>query len=280
MKARPALVNRCEAAMFPVVMTFFDRLERRCGWLAFPGFLRYYALFHVLVYVLQLIRPDIREIFEFDRAKIFSGEIWRVATMFFAGSQFGTFNALNLLLLICAVNFVFMVSDGLERAWGSFKASLFYYTGIGLVLFANFAYPISIPSSGITLFGAAFLAFATLFPKVEILLLFILPVQVRFLGVLMAAGILFNIMGQPILWPFYLMAFANYFIWAGIPALRGTARMIEAGQRKSRFNAAKTPTTEAFHTCSICEKTDVSHPQDEFRIGQDGEEYCGDHLPQ
>ena len=265
--------------MFPGVMIFLDRFERRCGWLAFPGFLRYYALFHILVYVLQIIRPDIVELFEFDRAKIFSGEIWRVVTMFFAGSQFGTFNAVNLLLLIFAVSFVFMVSDGLENAWGSFKATLFYYTGIGLVLAANFLYPVDIPSSGVVLFGAAFLAFATLFPKVEILLLFFLPVQVRFLGFLMAAGLLLNVIGKPILLPFYLVAYANYFIWAGIPALRGTARAMESGQRKKRFNAAKTPASEAFHTCVICEKTDVSHPQDEFRIGHDGEEYCGDHLP-
>jgi hypothetical protein len=266
--------------MFPPDMTVFDRLERRFGWLAFPGFLRYYALFHVLVFVLQIIRPDIGQLFEFDRAKIFSGEIWRVATMFFAGSQFGTFNPVSLLLLIFAVSFVFMVSDGLENAWGSFKASLFYYTGIGLVLLANFVYPVGIPSSGVALFGAAFLAFATLFPKVEILLMFILPVQVRFLGILMAAGILLNVAGQPVLLPFFLVAFTNYFIWAGIPALRGTARAIESGQRKKRFNAAKTPASEAFHTCVICEKTDVSHPHDEFRIGHDGEEYCGDHLPQ
>lgn len=72
-------------------MTVFDRLERRFGWLAFPGFLRYYALFNVLVFVLQIIRPDIGHFFEFDRAKIFSREFWRVATMFFVGSQFGTF---------------------------------------------------------------------------------------------------------------------------------------------------------------------------------------------
>jgi hypothetical protein len=54
-------------------MTIFDRMERRFGWLSFPGFLRYYALFHVLVFVLQYIRPDIGEVLEFDRAKILSG---------------------------------------------------------------------------------------------------------------------------------------------------------------------------------------------------------------
>lgn len=267
-------------------MTLFDRLERRWGWLAFPGFLRYYALFHVLVFVLQLIRPDMGEILEFDRAKIFSGEIWRVATMFFANSEFGNPRSpVAIIFLIFAVNFVFMVGDGLENAWGTFKASLFYYTGIVLVLAANFAYSAviremsAIPLSGTMLYASAFLAFCTLFPKVEILLMMIIPVQVRFLGMLMAGGLLLSMISAPILLPFFIMALANYLLWAGIPALRGTVRVIEAGKRKKRFNSAKGPASEAFHTCVVCNKTDVSDPHAEFRIGLDGEEYCTGHLP-
>lgn len=267
--------------MLPPDMTIFDRLERRFGWLAFPGFLRYYALFHVLVFVLQIIRPDIGQLLEFDRAKIFSGEIWRVATMFFANSEFGNpRNPVAIIFLICAVNFVFMVNDGLEGAWGTFKSTLFYYTGILLALIANFVYPVAIPASGIALYGAAFLAFATLFPKVEIRLFMIIPVQVRFLGILAAAGILLNAIGQPILLPFFLAAFANYFIWAGIPALRGSVRVIGAGQRKKHFHSAKTADAAAFHTCAACEKTDISDPHEEFRIGGDGREFCAGHLPE
>ncbi len=260
-------------------MSIFDRLERRCGWLAFPGFLRYYALFHILVYVLQIIRPGIGELLEFDRAKIFSGEVWRIATMFFASSHFGAFSPMTIIFLIFAVNFVFMVGDGLEGAWGVFKSSLFYYTGILLVLIANFVYPLAIPTSGSVLYAAAFLAFATLFPKVQIMLFFIIPVQIRFLGMLAGLLIVLTIVAAPILLPFYLVALANYFIWAGIPALRGTVRILEAGQRKKRFNAGKIPASEAFHTCVVCKKTDVSDPQLEFRTGQNGEEYCTEHLP-
>lgn len=266
-------------------MTLFDRLERRWGWLAFPSFLRYYALFHVLVFVLQLIRPDIGEILEFDREKIFSGEIWRIATMFFANSEFGNPRSITaMIFLFFAVNFVFMVGDGLENAWGIFKASLFYYTGIVLVLAANFAYSFAfsggVPLSGTVLYASAFLAFCTVFPKVEILLLFIIPVQVRFLGMLMAAGFLIAIISAPILLSFFSVAFANYFIWAGIPALRGTARVIGSGKRKKRFNSGKLPASEAFHTCAVCRKTEVSDPNMEFRTGPDGEEYCTAHLPQ
>ena len=260
-------------------MNIFDRLERRWGWLAFPGFLRFYALFHILVYVLQIIRPDLGQVLEFDRGKIFSGEVWRVATMFFATSHFGTLSPVSIIFLIFAVNFLFMVNDGLEGAWGVFKATLFYYAGILLIWIANFAYPFPIPSSGTVLYVSAFLAFATLFPKMEILLFFIIPVQIRFLGMLAAAGIVITVLESPGMFPFYVLGLTNYFVWAGIPTLRGTVRILESGQRKKRFNSGKIPASEAFHACVVCQKTDVSDPHLEFRIGTDGAEYCTEHLP-
>ena len=64
-----------------------------------------------------------------------------------------------------------MVSDGLENAWGSFKASLFYYTGIVLVLLANFVYSVADPvERGGALRRRPSSPSATLFPKMEILL--------------------------------------------------------------------------------------------------------------
>jgi hypothetical protein len=266
--------------MLRAAMSIFDRLERRWGWLAFPGFLRYYALFQVMVFVLQLFRPGITGVLAFDRDKIFAGEIWRVATMFFANGQFGSPSIMAILLLFFAVNFVFMVSDGLEGAWGSFKATLFYYAGILLALVANFIYPIAIPFSGMTLFAASFLAFATLFPKAEILLFFIIPVQIRILGFIMGVGILMTLAKLPILMPFFVLTFANWFFWAAVPALRGTALLVDAAKRQKSFSAAKGADSEAFHSCIICGKTDLTDPQAEFRIGKDGEEYCVEHLPE
>lgn len=266
--------------MIPRNMNFFDRLERRWGWLAFPGFLRYYALFQVLVFVLRLFRPDISAILAFDREKILQGEVWRVATFFFADGDFGPPGIISILLLIFAVNFVFMVSDGLEGAWGCFKATLFYYTGILFALLANFVYPFPVPYSGMTLFAASLLAFATLFPRVEILLYFIIPIQIRFIGILTGLGILLAMIQSPILIPFFGMTLMNYLTWVAIPTLRGTARVLDASKRKQRFNAAKLPNAAAFHTCAVCQKTDVSDPHLEFRIGRNGEEYCTDHLPE
>ncbi|MEO5714188.1 MAG: hypothetical protein ABIT37_11940 [Luteolibacter sp.] len=258
-------------------MMVFDKLERRFGWLSFPGFLRFYALFHVLVFVIRFIRPEIGLMLDFDRAKIHSGEFWRVVTFFFATGA-GRPTITSILFLACGVNFAFMVSDGLEGAWGVFKTSLFYYTGVILLIAVNFIYPDDLPLSGLMLFGSAFLAFATLFPKVEILLAMVLPVQVGILGIIEAVALLLMVMKTPVLLPFVIVALANYIFWVGIPAWRGTARVIEAGQRKPRFTAAKGPAGDAFHTCATCERTDVSDPGMEFRVGGDGREYCIDHL--
>ena len=260
-------------------MISFERWERRFGWLSFPGLLRYFAILHVLVFFIQMFRPEIFLMLDFDRGKILSGEVWRIITGFFAVSQFGGPSPASVILLIFAVNFAFMVNDGLESEWGSFKTSLFCYCGMLTILIANLILPHAMPFSGLLLYASAFLAFAVLFPKVEILLFLIIPVKVGLLGIVTGALIVISVLSSPIQIPFVCLSLSNFFLWAGIPALRGTARAVGAVQRRQRFNAAKVPAGEAFHACSTCGRTDSSHPLLDFRVGQDGLEYCEEHLP-
>ena len=261
-------------------MTMINRLESRFAWISCPGFLRYYAIFHAVVFAIQIFRPEMAQMFEFDRAKILAGEFWRVFTMFFAVSEFGKPGFLTIIFLFFAVNFAFMISDSLEGAWGEFKTSLFFYLGILLILAANFIYPTNIPRSAFALYASAFLAFCTVSPRLEIMLFFVIPVQVRFLGMFQVVLILFMVLGSPMLIPFMLMAFTNYLIFAGIPALKGTAKSMESVARKKSFNASKVAQGEAFHTCCVCQRTDVSNRELEFRVGSDGKEYCTEHLPE
>lgn len=271
------LVNRRDLAMF-CPMISFDQLERRFGWLSFPGFLRFYVLMHALVYVLQIVRPDIGFILDFDRDKILTGEVWRIVTFLFSSSGFSGVGVMGAVFFYFMVMIAFMMSDALESAWGVFKTSLFYYCGIACLVVANFVLPVSVPGSGFLLYGSAFFAFATLFPRVEFLIFFILPVQVRFLAMIQAVGLLLGVFSAWIMLPYFLLAYANYIFWAGIPALRGTARIIEATQRRKRFNSAKTQQEDSFHSCVSCDRTEVTDPGLEFRVGSDGREYCADHI--
>jgi len=260
-------------------MAFIDRFERRLGWLAFPGFLRYYALFHVMVYALQMFNPEIGGILSFDRQKILGGEIWRLVTFLFASSGATGFSPLGVIFLFFMVMIAFLMSDSLEGAWGVFRASMFFYMGIFGLIVANFFLPVFAPLSGFLLYQSAFFAFATLFPRVEFRLFLIIPVQVRYLAILLAVVTVAPIFGALVWLPFFLLAFANYLLFAGIPALRGGVRLAGAANRRKKFNANKLPESEAFHRCATCGKTDASDPALEFRVGTDGEEYCEEHLP-
>jgi hypothetical protein len=261
-------------------MSRIDQLERRLGWLSFPGFLRFYAILHALVYVLQMVRSDIGMLLEFDRARILSGEVWRVVTFLFSSSGFAGMGLMGAVFFYFMVTIAFMMSDALEGAWGVFRTSLFYYCGILGLIVANFLLPGAMEGSGFLLYGASFFAFATLFPRVEFLMFFILPVQIRFLAWIQAGVLVLGILNSWILLPFYILCYANYLIWAGIPALRGTASVIESAKRRRRFNAAKEPEEESFHVCSVCGRTDASDPHLEFRVGSNGREYCDEHLPE
>ena len=261
-------------------MLFLDKWERKFGWLSFPGLLKYYALFHVLVYLLQIVNPSIGEILDFNRAKIMNGEVWRAFTFLFADSGSGGLGAFGALFLFFMVMIAIMMNDSLEGAWGAFRTSIFHYTAfVGLIL-ANFLYPVPMPSSGFFVYSSAFFAFATLFPKHEFMMFLIIPVQVRWLAILFGALLIIGIFPNPIYFGFLLLGFANYLLWAGIPALRGQARVVKSVARKRQFDKHKLNDGEAFHRCKVCGRTELSDPELEFRMAGDGEEYCVDHLPE
>lgn len=260
-------------------MRFAAWLESRSGWLSFPGFLRYYALMHALVYVLQVFRPDIGSLLEFDRGRILSGEVWRLVTFLFSSSGFAGIGAIGILFFVFMVMIAFMMNDALEEAWGVFRTSIFHYCGVAGLVLANFLFPGAMPGSGFLIYGTSFFAFATLFPKVEFLMFFILPVQVRFLAMLQAGLMALSALGDPRLLVFFAIGCANYLVFAGIPALRGTARVIGSGRRNRKFQRAKEPVEASFHSCAACDRTELTDPQLEFRVGGDGREYCMDHLP-
>lgn len=259
-------------------MQFLDKWERKFGWMSFPGFLRYYAIFHILVYLLQIVNPQVGQILDFDREKILSGEVWRTVTFLFADSGSSGLDALGALFMFFMVMIAFMISDALENAWGVFRTSFFYYAGYLGLLVGNFLYPDILTGNGYYIYLSAFFAFATLFPRVEFLMFFIIPVQIRWLAILSAVFMLIPVFEHPSLIGYILLGFSNYLLWAGIPALRGQARVIQSVQRRRKFQKDALDDDNAFHRCCECDRTELSDPELDFRMSSDGREYCLDHL--
>ena len=107
---------------------------------------------------------------------------------------------------------------------------------------------------------------------------FIIPVQIRWLAALSAVFIVIQVINDIWFLGFVLLALTNYFLWAGIPALRGQAGVAKAVQRRRKFQKASRMDDNAFHRCAECDRTELSDPELEFRMAADGKEYCTEHL--
>jgi hypothetical protein len=68
----------------------------------------------------------------------------------------------------------------------------------------------------------------------------------------------------------------NYLIFF-LPGLVNSWR----SQRTDALRLAKFRRAEevTVHCCGHCGRTEVSHPELDFRVAADGEEYCTEHLP-
>ena len=126
---------------------------------------------------------------------------------------------------------------------------------------------------------ALFFAFATLFTNVEFLLFFVLPVKVWIFAMISLATILFSCLSFPPLFLTYGLAFFPYLVWA-IPRLyhwRKYRNQVNA--RRVKFQSKSNDSQgQTLHRCVICNETELSNPQLDFRVAENGDEYCLDHL--
>jgi rhomboid family protein len=153
------------------------RLERRIGRYAIPNLILYVVGGMAVIWLLSRSRPEAVGRLILDMSAVRRGEVWRLLTFLFIPPRSQT------LWVMLNLYFTWWVGSSLERHWGSFKFNAYYFIGaIGTI----FAALIAGPTSNTWLHSSLFLAFATTFPDVTILLFFILPIRVKWLGILAA----------------------------------------------------------------------------------------------
>jgi hypothetical protein len=73
-----------------------------------------------------------------------------------------------------------------------------------------------------------------------------------------------------------LASLANYLIFF----LPGFVMDWRTQQRDAvRLAKFRTTVEDSVHRCRTCDRTEISHPELDFRVASDGEEYCAEHLP-
>ena len=258
-------------------MRWINRLEFKLGRYAIPNLMHLIAVLTVIAFILYKLDPKYLEPLYFDRGLILRGQIWRLVT-FVIIPPTGNFPFPDYLNNFMYFFYLRFIGNGLEQAWGTFKLNLFYFIGVLGAILAAFLFP-GFPT-GIYLNASLFFAFARFYPDLEIYFFFILPVKIKWLAWLSAAGILFSFValgGQAR--AIILLSLANYLIFFGREIFMETRMRRDVSDRRSRFKQSAAQESEALHRCSVCAKTDLTHPELDFRVGKDGEDYCIEHLP-
>lgn len=168
-------------------MNWIDKLERKYRRYAVHNLILYLTVLNAIVFLFGMIQGAGETIsaFALFPGMVLRGQIWRLFT--FVGLQLGSWD----IFIIFALYIFYMIGQSLEHAWGTFRFNLYFLTGwLGSVAAAFIT---GIGTTGSYIYTSMFLAFAVLYPNVEFRIFFILPVKVKYLGMLAGAGVLLTV---------------------------------------------------------------------------------------
>ena len=185
------------------------KMERRFGRYGIPNLAKYLALGQLVVWVIVMfIYGDLLGLITLSRSGLMHGQIWRLVTFVFVPPL--TFNPLYLVL---DLYFLYFVGTSLENSWGSFRFTLYYLIGmagaiVSCLLLGTY--------SSSTLLYSLFFAFACLYPDVEVLLFFILPIKVKWMGIAAAALYLWDFLWAGMWYKLgMVLGLVNFFLFFG-----------------------------------------------------------------
>lgn len=300
-------------------MNFIDKLERRFGGRGIQRLIVYVLGISVFGNLLNLVNSSIYPMFlSFDVYKILHGQVWRLVTFLMAPSVSRDSGLLvDLIWYAIWLSLYYFIGMNLENMWGSFRFTLYYLFGIVVIWIVAFAgYFIDVVQMGgayAQLIGynlgsivsvdylntSLFLAFASMFPDIQFLLYFIIPVKAKWLGILDAV-----FMGYQMVRAFYAGVqgyFGGFFMAAliagafvtfglfylvgrggnGGPAAAYHRRKKKKVYRQRAAAGSGNGSGGPIHRCAICGRTEQDAPELEFRYCSKCEgnyEYCSDHL--
>ena len=167
----------------------------------------------ILLYYMSDAGAFITSWLYFDRAAIFRGEVWRIVTFLFVYPE-----ASSVLLSVLGIYFYWWSGNAVEARLGKARFNFYYFFGVigsiiaGLMLGSM---------TNIYLNLSIFLAFATMFPELKVLVLFILPVKVKWLGLIEGILLLVMLVFSPLYQKIaILVAILNYLLFFGQDLIR------------------------------------------------------------
>ncbi len=285
-------------------MNLLNKLEKKLGKYAISNISLYLIICYGCGYLLDLINPYFLNYLTLNPYEILHGQVWRIFTWILVPPS-----SLDIFTII-TLYFYYSIGSSLERTWGTFLYNAYLFMGMLFTVVGSFVVlgicPLVMPET-ITFYGGAenfyaivagayfstyyvnmsiFLAFAMTFPSAQVLLWFLIPVKMKWMGIVYVVliGLQF-IQGDLISRIVIGASFLNFVVFF-LMTRNGLGMRLSPKQVKRRY-VYKTevrkarPQSVAKHKCAICGKTSDEYPELEFRFCSKcngGYEYCQDHL--
>ncbi|MCR5788467.1 MAG: rhomboid family intramembrane serine protease [Lachnospiraceae bacterium] len=277
---------------------FLNKLERKYGRYAISNLSLYIIIAYVIGYILTLTGSV--EFISLNPYQILHGQIWRIVTWIIVPPS--TLNIFTIIMLF----FYYSLGTSLERTWGTFRYNIYIFSGMLFTILGAFllyviylllGYPgevvgmfISNAFSTYYINLSIFLAFAAVYPNMQVLLYFIIPVKIKWLAWLDVAVLLISFftgnMGIKVAILASLLNFIIFFLGT-VDIKRFTPKEVHRRTEFKKQTVSATPgytTTDgktAKHKCVICGRTELDGDHLEFRYCSKcngNYEYCQDHL--
>ena len=264
-------------------MTYIERFCYRHPNFGIKRLMLYISLANVAFWLVGAVNPVLLSYLRFDAEAVLRGQIWRVFTFMLYPPSTGV-------LAFIAFYFYYWMGSTLEQYWGTPQFNIYILIGYVLTLLygfvSYFAFRVNIPITGSYLYLSMFFSFAALFPEMQVLLFFIIPIKMKWLALVDAAFFLLEVIQLP--WAMKLLpivAVLNFAIFFGgelirrIPkrASRSTVNFRREAQRIRREQRGELYK----HKCAVCGRTDRDYPELEFRYCSRCAGYhcfCQDHI--
>lgn len=156
-------------------------MERKFGRFAIKNLMLHITILNAIVYLTSYLFTTFSLVSYMALVPnlVMQGQVWRIITYVFVPPN------VSIILTAITLYFYYFIGLSLEHRWGSFKFNVYYLLGIILTAAASMI-------SGYTIVGtylnlSLFFAFAMLYPNMEVLFFFVIPLKVKYLAYLDAA---------------------------------------------------------------------------------------------
>jgi hypothetical protein len=272
---------------------FISKLEKKFGKYAIRRISLYLALLYGVGYVIQVYNPHFLDAISLNPYAIIRGEVWRLITWIMIPPA-----AFDPLWTLLSLFFFYRFGMIVEQTIGTFRFNIYLFSGLlftilgafVLMIYTYIADPLFIITAGNAVYFSTyyvkmsvFLAMAVILPEMQIFLMFIIPIKMKYMGMVYGLLITLDFIRSGMIGRFVIIASLLNFLIFFYLIYRNknqitTEQKIRRAVYRQEIKKVKTVTR---HKCAVCGVTDEQEPEREFRFCskcKGSYEYCDQHL--